>query len=224
MRMLAPSLRWIALAGAVASVTVTSSAHADPGAEVTAASATPAEDTTVRAPRATSRWYGWQTLATDGAAIALAGLSMASDGSTSSAIFGASALGTYVLGGPTVHAAHGRWGAAAGSLALRVVTPVAGALVGGLVGSTSNTNGWDGLANGALGMALGFFLGTGVASALDSAALSHEKTDEPPKDEDAPRAARPAPVRLVPLVSLTPEGGNGQAPGARGLVGVGATF
>jgi hypothetical protein len=42
-------------------------------------------------------------------------------------------LGAYVLGGPIVHAAHGKLGRAGASLALRVGLPIAGLLVGDLI-------------------------------------------------------------------------------------------
>lgn len=220
------SLPLLAFAFTASAITVTSAAYADPGAEVTPVTTTTTTvDAPSRAPRAASRWYGWQTLATDGAAVALTGLSLASDGSTSRAMFGVGGLGAFVLGGPIVHAAHGRWGAAAGSLALRVVTPLGGAVVGALAGaSASEDDGVVGLANAVVGMLVGFTIGTGAASAVDSAALAHEKVDDAPREDDARRSARNAPVRLVPLLSLGREGGNGQPQGTRGLVGVGATF
>ena len=72
-----------------------------------------------------SHWYGWQTLVTDGAGVSLfvasAAASAHSQRAATGLVYGGAA--TLVLGGPVVHAAHGRWGAAAGSLALRVGLP-----------------------------------------------------------------------------------------------------
>src|SRR5215467_11328850 len=62
-----------------------------------------------------TRWYGWQTLLVDGAAI---GLGVAT---RNAGVF----LGAYALGAPIVHVAHERFGEAAGSLGLRVVMPLA---------------------------------------------------------------------------------------------------
>ena len=68
-------------------------------------------------------WYGWQTLATDASSLAPLVLMAAMDGGGAE-VFVPLALGTYVLGGPIVHAAHGNWGRAVGSLSLRIGAPI----------------------------------------------------------------------------------------------------
>ena len=70
-------------------------------------------------------WYGWQTLTTDGVALTgLLGAGLFGNG----AGYGIAALslGGYVLLAPIVHAVHTNWGAAVGSLALRLL-PIASA-------------------------------------------------------------------------------------------------
>jgi hypothetical protein len=67
-------------------------------------------------PAATERqWYGWQTLAADGAALVFGTQGQVEAG-----------LATFVFGAPVVHWAHGRVGAGFGSLALRVSLPLLG--------------------------------------------------------------------------------------------------
>lgn len=66
-----------------------------------------------------SSWYGWQTLAVDAAVLTVGAVAIAEE--EFSVVAGA--FGGYVLGGPIVHATHGRWGIAAASLPMRLVTP-----------------------------------------------------------------------------------------------------
>jgi hypothetical protein len=73
-------------------------------------------------PRAGSRWYGWQTLTVDGAALVL-GLAGAGLGSADGAGL---ALGGYLLGAPTVHLVHDRAGVGLASLGLRIGAPLVG--------------------------------------------------------------------------------------------------
>ena len=70
------------------------------------------------------RWYGWQTLATDGAALAFVALaSNAEKNDSEEALLGAAAF-TFAVGAPIVHWAHGRGTKGAISLAMRVATPL----------------------------------------------------------------------------------------------------
>jgi hypothetical protein len=121
------------------------------------------------------QWYGWQTLSTDGAALSLLVLSgalLSNDNSDSGGFALDSvelAAGTYVLGGPIVHAAHQNWGAAAASLGLRVGLP----LTGILFGSAGCANDSDTHLCGAVG--LGALLGIGTAIAVDASALGYEQ-------------------------------------------------
>jgi hypothetical protein len=72
-------------------------------------------------------WYGWQTLASDGAAGGLFLAAVADHGKT--ALYGVSGI-TYVLGAPIVHLAHGQWEMSLASLGVRTVTPLLGAAIG----------------------------------------------------------------------------------------------
>jgi hypothetical protein len=77
------------------------------------------------------RWYGWQTLATDGAAFALiiyAGTQQFEGGPAVLAV--TTGVTTFFLGAPTVHWAHGRIGTGFLSLGARLVAPLLGAAVG----------------------------------------------------------------------------------------------
>ncbi len=77
-----------------------------------------------------ARWYGWQTLATDGAAVALVGLGLAVELGTDSPPSALTAslftlgIAGYALGGPMVHFSQGHTGRGFASLALRVGLPV----------------------------------------------------------------------------------------------------
>lgn len=77
-------------------------------------------------------WYGWQTLATDGAGIglivmggALGYRGLAAGTATSIGV------GALFLGGPSVHVAHGRWGIGVLDFGLRLTLPLVGAALAG---------------------------------------------------------------------------------------------
>ncbi|MEO7036606.1 MAG: hypothetical protein ABI548_21845 [Polyangiaceae bacterium] len=72
-------------------------------------------------------WYGWQTLAFDGAAGGLF-LAAAAD-HDSTALYGASGI-IYALGAPLVHVGHSQWEMGLASFGVRAVTPLLGAAVG----------------------------------------------------------------------------------------------
>ena len=72
-------------------------------------------------------WYGWQTLAVDGAATGLFLSATADRGST--VLYGLSGV-TYAIGAPSIHLGHGQWEMSIASLGVRVVTPLLGAAVG----------------------------------------------------------------------------------------------
>ncbi len=219
-RLVAPALV------AAATLSVSGAARADepaPSESPAATAATPSPD----APQTkSSSWYGWQTLSTDGAAVLLGVLSAAADGQTGKDAFGGAAIAAYGLGGPTVHAAHGRWGAGAGSLALRVGTPVVTGFVGGLIGAalpTKNEDALGGLVENVgqtyLGLVYGVLAGAGIAAGLDAAFLAHETKTA----TAAEKTARPS-MQVAPTFAVTREGGSGTPSGARATVGVAATF
>jgi hypothetical protein len=131
-------------------------------------------------------WYGWQTLASDGTAIALlvaAGyLDDAKYTSSSGQTYGTLsnvALGAgfavYVLGGPTLHALRGHWDKFGGSLAARLVLPVAGTLVGVLAGTVAcHPEGDDEVPCPVIGGMLGFAAGGVAAMIVDAARLARD--------------------------------------------------
>jgi hypothetical protein len=116
------------------------------------------------------RWYGWQTLTVDAAAITL-GIALTAESDT--AAVGASMLiGGYLFGGPIVHAGHGAWGKAAASLGTRVGAPFVGAI---LAVAVTDCDDWCDLGYAAVGG----LLGAGGAIALDAAAYAYEPAPEP---------------------------------------------
>jgi hypothetical protein len=138
------------------------------------------------------RWYGWQTLALD--ALALTALvatpsQYVADKSAGTRLFYAS-LGTFVLGGPTVHAAHGNWGKAAGSAASRL----GAILLMGLAVEASKCpyEHCDASEQIVAGGLVGFALIPAVI-AVDSAVLARETVEVNPM--------------LVPTASLRKDGG-----------------
>jgi hypothetical protein len=93
-------------------------------------------------PEYETRSYGWQTAVVDGAAVLffVAAVHTAfsdvdyyctqncrSDGDgDGAAVLGMTGVALYGAGGPTIHAAHGRWGTAAASLGIRALPIVLG--------------------------------------------------------------------------------------------------
>jgi hypothetical protein len=128
-----------------------------------------------------SRWYGWQTLATDGAAITLVviGVDQGAGDPFSRNRHGEAialtGLGTYLVGAPAVHAFHRRAGAAMGSLALRVGAPAAGFLAASTLEGCVGSDNADSCASRAEGV--GILFGIGTAMALDAAFLARESVE-----------------------------------------------
>ncbi len=130
-------------------------------------------------PSRESEWYGGQTLAIDGGALALLLLSQKNDAAPTMA------LAAYVFGGPIVHLAHARPGAALGSLGLRVLTPITFAAVAASTTDCHADEDFCGYAE----VILGGLAGAVAASAIDAAVLAR-------------RPAEPAP-RLAPAVAVS---------------------
>jgi hypothetical protein len=150
-----------------------------------------AQPTLARKPR--TRWYGWQTLITDGASLSmLIGAGSAKDSAgTWVALSGL----TYALGGPTVHWAHGNGGKGAASLGLRLGLPVGLGLLGYATGAAlSGGKGYGGAIFGALGFVLGF----PAAMAIDSAALAREDV----VDEDEPETQGKVTTKAAPRAAF----------------------
>jgi hypothetical protein len=156
-------------------------------------------------------WYGYQTLGVDLGALALLALSVQSE----SGGLALASLGTYVVGPPIVHFAHGNIGKGFGDLGLRLGLPVGGALVGvgfacvlGGCGGHGDFAGYAAAFGGLVGGASG-----GVAAMIiDWALLSREPSRQAPREPRDAGARRP--VTLTPSVAVPPSGG------ALGLGGV----
>lgn len=166
----------------------------------------------VRAPQATeartgetekplhTHWYGWQTLATDGAAVAVLAAAIAASGGvgkTRAPAWGFS-FATFALGGPMVHLAHGRGDVMAASLGIRFGLATAGYLAGTYTlndcSSASNSDeGFCYVRGGLIGMSIG----AAGAMIIDAAFLARE---------DVPRE-RTAALSFSPAVSVTKSSG-----------------
>jgi hypothetical protein len=112
-------------------------------------------------------WYGWQIILVDLTSVALVVKGLGS-GSAPVAGLGGVAL---VLGGPIVHGVHGRPGAFAGSLGLRVGLPLLGAAIGAGRGGGCDACGYG---------PEGFVLGAAGAMLLDAVVLAHEEVPATP--------------------------------------------
>jgi hypothetical protein len=140
-----------------------------------------------------TRWYGWQTLAADGAAIGLLATTWSvGDGTLAEA----GAVLTYWLGAPFVHVAHERPLTALASTGLRAGAPLTGALV---AYALLDCSGQDFCGLGAI--AVGAPIGAGVAIVVDGAVLAREDVRSVPGRH--PRSARR--LRSLPSVAVTHE-------------------
>lgn len=124
-------------------------------------------------------WYGWQVMSADAVALATAGsaalITDAADGDAwtiGSAVFASG----YALGGPTIHALQGRYGRAAGSLALRVGGPLLFGLAGYHLDTSDADDPGDDLGDSAR---IGIVIGTAGALLLDWTALAYEPIERP---------------------------------------------
>jgi hypothetical protein len=148
-------------------------------------------------------WYGDSVLIADLAALGLGALSLAAATSGHSIEdlslpAGLAGLATYVAGGPIIHATRGNYGNMGESIALRLLTPIGGALVGAGIGAASESGcsgDWCGI-GAAIGGIFGFGGGMVLASVLDIAAVSYDSPPDPQRPQ----------VALLPTVD-TRQGG-----------------
>jgi hypothetical protein len=183
-----------------------------------------------------TRWYGYETLATDGAALVLAVPAFSSSTSGFQTTFGVGSLVVYGLGGPIVHFAHGHVGKGFADLGLRVAMPLVLGFFGGLIGGAAYTPppcnpgtqfcGLDdlgGVAAAAEGATIGGLLGIGSAIAIDAGLMAREPMrdgDDMPDPPHAP-ASQEEPYytsTIQPTFGLAPER-QGGARATAGLVG-----
>jgi opacity protein-like surface antigen len=160
-----------------------------------------------KGPAPKREWYGWQTLATDGVSFTMMGLGLGSiihEGSSSrtgdnhatSGLLLGTGFGGYLLGAPAVHAAHGHWGKAGGSFAMRS-GPIAlcAVVAAGSQGSSS--------AGGACAVVL--FFGVIATVAVDSAVIAREDVVPPPPSPQVSLAPSYDPKTRTGSVSFAAE-------------------
>ena len=141
------------------------------------------------------RWYGWQTLVTDGISLTALAVGAAIEsretggpGGGTTSLLWLGFLG-YEAAPAVVHAAHRNPGRAFASMGIRLGMPLAGAFVGASIASDCNRNLCE-----AGGAGIGAMLGMAGAIAIDAAVFSYD---------DAKRApGRRAGLR--PLIAWTP--------------------
>jgi hypothetical protein len=127
------------------------------------------------APAKPQRWYGWPILITDGTAYGLLALALSDD--RTAPYVALPIMGGYLLGGPIVHAANGRWGRAGISLLLRGALPVGGTFLG----AASSCGGGEGSDCVSTALSVGV-VGMAIATLIDLSVLSW-KPIEPPAIE-----------------------------------------
>lgn len=168
------------------------------------------------APATRDRWYGWQPLLADGAAVGLIAIGVArvnADRSSTSWFLGGIAV--YALAAPSIHALHGRFGAAENDLALRLVLPIAGGLAGAFIGGVFGPQSCEGTAGSNFGgggsgigrcppwltsgLEVGSAIGAGIAVLIDAVWFARERV---PAVERA-SAARALERRWTPTANPT---------------------
>ena len=192
---MAISILFIALAG-------TTAGHAEPVPDTLRLPPTE-EASAARAPSVERRWYGWQIMLTDVAAIGLLATSLmaredGSAGHLSESLEGAG-MGAWLLGGPTIHLAHGDAIQSIGSLALRGLLPIAGAIVGSSIGEAGAEGELlAGLQEGIYGL----LAGAATAAVLDWTLLSYETVARPASEASQPGSLAPSIAFTKSSVSL----------------------
>jgi hypothetical protein len=158
-----------------------------PGATVPVERPRPLDDATARrvmaslsAPTSESRWYGYELVLADGLGVgSLWLLASASHEHEAGGVLATVAAGSLLLTPAFIHASHGRHGAAAASVALRLGLPLLGAVIGTSACTDSGGENW------CLGPpAVGFAAGALAAVAIDDIGLSWETRPVAPR---APR-------------------------------------
>jgi hypothetical protein len=134
-----------------------------------------------------SRWYGWQTLATDGAAVGLISASLATvdNGRNSpSSALAWGALGVYALGAPVMHFVHENPGRGLASFGMRVGGPIVLGFTGAVLEDCGGGGGdFCGLGGALIGTSLGII----GAVAVDAAVFAY---DDQPENQVALRGLR----------------------------------
>lgn len=139
-------------------------------------------------------WYGWQTLLTDSASVAF--FVVAAEEGSSGVFF--AGLGTYLLGGPIVHAAHGEGRKAGMSFGLRLASPLLSAGTGYLIGdlACSDTSKNREFPCPAVFALAGYLAGFVFASVLDASVLARQSESHSSRGT----------VRWVPSIAIDQAG------------------
>jgi hypothetical protein len=182
-------------------------------------------------PPPTHVWYGYQTLATDGVALALLLPAAASVNTPGQQGFEMGSLVMYAVAAPLVHFSHGNVGKGFADLGLRVGLPVVSGLVGvGIVealprpdcnnpanASATACQPFGLLAEVVFGGVLGVATGVVTAITFDAAVLGRETV---PADAPSRSVTQPVIASIAPTFSVVPEGQGG----SRTSFGVVGTF
>jgi hypothetical protein len=115
---------------------------------------------------AARRWYGWQTLAFDGAAIGALALATAAHSEALAAV----GLLSYALASPAVHVGHHRPLIALASVGLRIGMPAAGAII-------TTADDCSGELCRLEALAAGMLVGAAGAIAIDAGVLSWDRLE-----------------------------------------------
>lgn len=138
-----------------------------------------------------TRWYGWQTLTVDAGVLATSAIAGGATGAVE--VPAVTLVAGYLLGGPIVHWAHGRYGTGAASLGVRIGAVAVGTGVGALIGAPMQTDQpFD--ASLAVGMVLGGLIGATGGMALDAALLAR-----------APARPKTVETSWIPSVGYDPQ-------------------
>jgi hypothetical protein len=122
-----------------------------------------------------SSWYGWQTLAADGASLGVFAIGMAS-WTVEPTVVG---YAGFLVATPVVHVVNGNVGRGVGSFVLRLFVPLLAGGIGGAVGLIDSLASKQGdLEPAKIVPAVGIGAGVGAAAciAIDAAALAHKDT------------------------------------------------
>ncbi|HEY8087847.1 MAG TPA: hypothetical protein VIF09_08380 [Polyangiaceae bacterium] len=180
-------------------------------------------------PKAATSWYGYQTLSTDGIALALLVPAAFSKSSPTAQGFGVGSVTMYGVGAPLVHMSHGNIGRGFADLAIRAGVPVVFGFIGAAIGGASYRppppcaqsmcfNFGSSRSFAEIGGAVwGGMAGIGTAVAVDAIWLAREpaKAGDLGDDHVAPPPPPPT-AKLEPAFGVAPEGQGG----ARATVGV----
>jgi hypothetical protein len=134
---------------------------------------------------APTSWYGWQTLTSDGSALALGALAYGVDkggGTTITNVFWTASVATFFVGAPVIHWTHGHVGTGFGSLGLRVGLPLGAFLAGALIGGAAcgDGNGENTIVDCPVAVgAVAAVAGLVAAPILDAAVLAREPVNPP---------------------------------------------